>query len=89
MAPIGTLYGPMPNFRNYKPRVVAQFLGLELNTTPNFSFGVDNKTPEYLAKFPSGKVPTFEGAKGINLSDSSAIAYYVASQAGSDSPLLG
>ncbi|KAJ2811412.1 Elongation factor 1-gamma, partial [Coemansia sp. 'formosensis'] len=89
MAPIGTLNGPMANPRNYKVRIVAQFLGIELNTTPDFVMGVDNKKEEYLAKFPTGKVPAFEGANGLKLVDSSAIAYYVASQAGSNSPLLG
>ncbi|KAJ1964866.1 Elongation factor 1-gamma, partial [Dipsacomyces acuminosporus] len=89
MAPIGTLMGPMPNFRNYKARIVAKFLGLDLTTTPDFQFGVDNKTPEYLAKFPSGKVPAYEDASGFSLTDSNVIAYYVASKAGSGSPLLG
>ncbi|KAJ1801244.1 translation elongation factor activity protein, partial [Coemansia sp. RSA 2399] len=89
MAPIGTIIGPTENQRNYKARIVAKYLGLELETTPNFNFGVDNKTPEYLAKFPCGKVPTYDGADGFTLTDSSAIAYYVASKAGSDSPLLG
>ncbi|KAJ2741411.1 Elongation factor 1-gamma, partial [Coemansia sp. BCRC 34301] len=89
MAPIGTIIGPTSNSRNYKARVVAQFLGLELSSTPDFVFGVDNKKEEYLAKYPSGKVPAFEGSNGFNLTDSSAIAYYVASKAGSDSPLLG
>ncbi|KAJ2247890.1 hypothetical protein GGI13_004868, partial [Coemansia sp. RSA 455] len=76
MAPIGTLNGPMANSRNYKVRVVAQFLGLELNTTPDFVMNVDNKTEEYIAKFPTGKVPAFEGANDFKLVDSSAIAYY-------------
>ncbi|KAJ1945539.1 hypothetical protein FBU59_002276 [Linderina macrospora] len=89
MAPIGTLVGPTLNARNYKARVVASFLGLDLATTPDFQMGVDNKTPEYLAKHPAGKVPSFEGADGFHLTDSSAIAYYVASKAGADSPLLG
>ncbi|KAJ2765613.1 Elongation factor 1-gamma, partial [Coemansia linderi] len=89
MAPIGTLTGPTGNPRNNKVRIVAQFLGIELNTTPNFVMNVDNKTEEYIAKFPTGKVPAFEGANDFKLVDSSAIAYYVASQAGSNSPLLG
>ncbi|KAJ1933408.1 hypothetical protein EC988_009129, partial [Linderina pennispora] len=89
MAPVGTLVGPTVNARNYKARVVASFLGLDLATTPEFQMGVDNKTPEYLAKYPAGKVPAFEGADGFRLTDSSAIAYYVASKAGADSPLLG
>ncbi|KAJ2719029.1 Elongation factor 1-gamma, partial [Coemansia sp. Benny D115] len=89
MASIGTLIGPVVNARNYKARIIAQLAGIELATTPDFQMGVDNKTPEYLAKFPAGKVPAFEGADGFSLTDSSAIAYYVASKAGSDSPLLG
>ncbi|KAJ2776675.1 translation elongation factor activity protein, partial [Coemansia interrupta] len=89
MAPIGKLNGPTVNFRNYKARVVAEFLGLDIEITPKFELGVDNKTPEYLAKYPSGKTPTFESADGFSLTDSSAIAYYVASKSGSDSSLLG
>ncbi|KAJ2530843.1 hypothetical protein EV175_007270, partial [Coemansia sp. RSA 1933] len=89
MAPIGKLNGPLPTFRSYKARIVAKYLGLELETTPEFQMGVDNKTPEYLAKFPCGKVPTYDGADGFTLTDSSTIAYYVASKAGGDSPLLG
>ncbi|KAJ1894950.1 Elongation factor 1-gamma, partial [Coemansia sp. S17] len=90
MASIGTIIGPTTNnTRNYKARVVAQFLGINLATTPDFVMNVDNHTEEYLAKYPSGKVPVFEGANGLSLIDSSAIAYYVASQAGSNSSLLG
>ncbi|KAJ2394036.1 translation elongation factor activity protein, partial [Coemansia sp. RSA 2603] len=89
MAPIGKLYGPTVNFRNYKARVAAKFLGLDIETTPEFQMGVDNKTPEYLAKFPSAKTPSFESADGFSLTDSSAIAYYVASKGGDKSPLLG
>ncbi|KAJ2382029.1 hypothetical protein GGI05_005786, partial [Coemansia sp. RSA 2603] len=89
MAPLGTLIGPMVNARNYKARIVAKFLGLDIETTPEFQMGVDNKTPEYLAKYPAGKVPVFEGADGFSLTDSSAIAYYVASKSGSESTLLG
>ncbi|KAJ1988900.1 translation elongation factor activity protein, partial [Coemansia sp. RSA 1358] len=88
MAPIGKLIGPTRNQRNYKARIVAEYLGLDLAITPDFQMGVDNKTPEYLAKFPLGKVPAFEGTNNFSLTDSSAIAYYVASLAGSNS-LLG
>ncbi|KAJ2160028.1 hypothetical protein GGF46_002590 [Coemansia sp. RSA 552] len=89
MAPVGTLSGPTFNFRNYKTRIVAAYLGLDVATTPDFAMGKDNQTPEFLAKFPAGKVPVFEGADGFRLTDSSAIAYYVASKTGGESPLLG
>lgn len=43
------------------------------------NFGVDNKSAEFLAKFPFGRVPTFENAQGECLYESSAIAFYAAS----------
>ncbi|KAJ1719350.1 Elongation factor 1-gamma, partial [Coemansia erecta] len=89
MAPIGKLIGPTANFRNYKARIVAKHLGVDIETTPQFELGVDNKTPEYLAKYPAGKVPVFESANGFSLTDSSVIAYYIASKGGNNSPLLG
>jgi hypothetical protein len=36
----------------------------------------DNKKPEFLAKFPLGKIPAFEGANGFNLAEGAAIARY-------------
>jgi len=44
----------------------------------NFVFGETNKTPEFTKKFPLGKVPAFEGSDGTLLTESNAIAYYVA-----------
>merc|ERR1712119_187017 len=44
----------------------------------DFVFGETNKSPEFLKKFPLGKVPAFEGSEGILLTESNAIAYYVA-----------
>ncbi|KAJ2711370.1 hypothetical protein H4R19_003280, partial [Coemansia spiralis] len=70
MAPIGTLYGPTGNSRNYKVCVAAQLAGVEVATTPDFQMGVDNQTPEHLARNPSGKVPAFVGADGYTLYDS-------------------
>ena len=44
----------------------------------DFKFGETNKSPEFLKKFPLGKVPAFEGSDGVLLTESNAIAYYVA-----------
>ena len=41
-------------------------------------FGETNKSAEFLKKFPLGKVPAFEGSDGLTLTESNAIAYYVA-----------
>ncbi|KAJ3047716.1 Elongation factor 1-gamma, partial [Rhizoclosmatium hyalinum] len=40
--------------------------------------GKSNKTPEFLKKFPLGKVPAFEANDGFTLYESNAIAFYVA-----------
>jgi elongation factor 1-gamma len=37
---------------------------------------VTNKSPEFLAKFPLGKIPAFEGADGFKLYEGDAIANY-------------
>lgn len=36
----------------------------------------DNKKPEFLSKFPHGKIPAFEGADGFKVFEASAIARY-------------
>ncbi|KAJ2083844.1 Elongation factor 1-gamma [Coemansia sp. RSA 988] len=89
MSSFGTLLGPTFNIRNYKARIVANILGIDLATTPSFEMGVDNKTPEFLAKFPAGKAPVFEGVDGFLLSDSTAISFYVAMQSPDSDKLLG
>ena len=56
-------------------KAVAAFAGLEI-TVPAFELLVDNKKPDYLSKFPHGKVPAFEGADGFKLAEGAAIARY-------------
>lgn len=51
--------------------------------------GKTNRTPEFLAKFPLGKVPAFEGADGTLLTESDAIAQYVAESGPAAAQLLG
>lgn len=48
-----------------------------------------NKTPEFLAKFPLGKIPVFEGADGFCLAESVAIAMYVAESGPKAAQLVG
>jgi elongation factor 1-gamma len=73
-ASLGKIYG-YPGANVWKAQVAAKYNGLEVEFVP-VKMGVDNKTPEFLAKFPLGKVPTFEGADGLLLNESNAIAYY-------------
>jgi len=54
---------------------VASYTGTELDL-PAYEHTVDNRTPEFLAKFPLGKIPAFESADGFNLTEGIAIARY-------------
>lgn len=58
---------------------VAALGGLELDSVADYKHHEDNKKPEFLAKFPHGKIPALEGPNGFNLTEGSAIARYRAS----------
>ncbi|KAK4447164.1 hypothetical protein QBC34DRAFT_132720 [Podospora aff. communis PSN243] len=83
MAPFGTIYTMMKPVIHPRTRLalaVATIASQEI-TTPDFAFGTDNKSPTYLSKFPLGKIPGFEGADGFLLTESNAIAQYLADTA--------
>ncbi|KAI9292731.1 glutathione S-transferase [Neoconidiobolus thromboides FSU 785] len=88
MGSIGRLYGALNNSRVNKSLVTAKVSGVEIDFDPSFQFGVDNKTPEYIAKFPLGQTPAFEGKDGTLLTESAAVALHIASQK-QNNPLLG
>jgi elongation factor 1-gamma len=48
-----------------------------------------NKTPEFLSKFPMGKVPALECADGFCLAESAAIVGYIAGSGPAAEQLLG
>jgi len=73
------LYSPTQSARAYKALIAAKYAGIEVETTPDFKMGVDNKTPEFLAKNPLGKVPVLETDEGA-LFESNAIARHLARQ---------
>jgi elongation factor 1-gamma len=50
---------------------------------------VTNRTPEFLSKFPMGKLPVFEGVDGTTIFESDAIAQYVAESGPAKDQLLG
>jgi len=63
-------------------RRVAAELGLNVAAI-DLDFGKgENRTPDYMAKNPMGKVPTFEDADGFTLWESPAICLYLAEKAG-------
>ncbi|KAG1725778.1 glutathione S-transferase C-terminal-like protein [Suillus paluster] len=87
MAPVGKLYC-VPTMRQTKTiRSVCALAGLELEI-PEYKHFSDNQQPEFLAKFPHGKIPAFEGANGLNLTEGASIARYLADLA-PNSGLLG
>uniref|UniRef100_A0A2I2YEU5 Elongation factor 1-gamma n=1 Tax=Gorilla gorilla gorilla TaxID=9595 RepID=A0A2I2YEU5_GORGO len=63
--------------------IAAQHRGAQvrvLSAPPHFHFGQTNRTPEFLRKFPAGKVPAFEGDDKFCVFESNAIAYYVCNE---------
>ena len=62
------------NHRVWKAQIAGNFTGLQIEA-PAFQIGVDNKTPEFAAKFPLQKVPALETPEGP-LFESNAIARY-------------
>ncbi|KAK1760293.1 hypothetical protein QBC47DRAFT_419183 [Echria macrotheca] len=89
MAPFGTFYTYPQNFRVQRAKAVAALNGLEVVEDPNFKFRETNASPEYLAKFPLGKVPGFETADGFCLAESAAIARFLAASGPKAAQLLG
>ncbi|KAI1351397.1 glutathione S-transferase [Xylaria sp. FL0043] len=88
MAPFGTIWTYTNNPRVHRALIVADMNGLEIDI-PAFTMRETNQTPEFLAKFPLGKVPAFEGADGFRLTESIAIASYIAQAGPKAGQLLG
>ncbi|EIW84054.1 glutathione S-transferase C-terminal-like protein [Coniophora puteana RWD-64-598 SS2] len=87
MSHVGTFYGFEKQRQAITVRAVAAFTGQSL-ITPPVIYGETNKTPEYLALFPFGKVPAFKGADGFLLTEGATIARYLAAR-NPESGLLG
>ncbi|KAK4101233.1 glutathione S-transferase [Parathielavia hyrcaniae] len=90
MAPFGRVYSYPNNYRVLRLHVLAALNDLTLEDAPDFQVGVTNRTPEFLAKFPLGKVPAFESGDGtLHLTEGQAIARYVAESGPRAAQLLG
>ncbi|RWA05928.1 hypothetical protein EKO27_g9184 [Xylaria grammica] len=88
MAPFGKIYTYPNNLRVNRALIIADLNGLEIEI-PAFAFRETNKAPEFLTKFPLGKVPAFESADGFYLTESIAIATYIAKSGPKSGQLLG
>jgi len=73
--------------RSNKALITAKFYGINIET-PAFNMGVDNKTPEFLKKNPTGKVPVLETEEG-SIFESNAIVRYIARVGGDKAKLYG
>ncbi|KAF9233230.1 glutathione S-transferase C-terminal-like protein [Melanogaster broomeanus] len=87
MAPIGTIWGDIRQRQTKVILSIAALNGLDLQQAP-FEFGVTNKSPEFLSKFPYGKIPAFEDSEGWKLTEGTTIARYL-SDIGGKSDFLG
>lgn len=66
--------GPLPP--SPQIRAVAAYAGLKVNLPTDYVHFESNKRPEFLAKFPHGKIPSFEGSDGFKLFEGAVIARY-------------
>eukprot|EP00475_Leptophrys_vorax_P037002 TRINITY_DN63281_c0_g1_i1.p1 TRINITY_DN63281_c0_g1~~TRINITY_DN63281_c0_g1_i1.p1 ORF type:complete len:278 (+),score=83.36 TRINITY_DN63281_c0_g1_i1:147-980(+) len=82
-----TLYSQPTSPRVQKALIAAAYGGVDVKFVENFQMGVTNKTPEFLAKHPAGKVPLLDTPQGP-IFESNAIAKYIA-RISSQSNLLG
>eukprot|EP01121_Diplochlamys_sp_Union-15-3_P017176 TRINITY_DN599_c0_g2_i2.p1 TRINITY_DN599_c0_g2~~TRINITY_DN599_c0_g2_i2.p1 ORF type:complete len:242 (-),score=51.58 TRINITY_DN599_c0_g2_i2:51-728(-) len=82
-----TSYPHNPNV--LKIQIAALYGGIkDLEVTKEFKYGVDNKTPEFLKKFPLGKIPALDGPEGP-VFESQAILRYIARKGNDSEGLLG
>ncbi|KDR78219.1 hypothetical protein GALMADRAFT_245282 [Galerina marginata CBS 339.88] len=88
MSPVGTLWTTTYQAKGTIIKAVAAWGGLEIALPSAYEHMVDNKKPEFLAKFPHGKIPAWESTDGFKLFEGAAIARYVAGLA-PNSGLLG
>jgi len=70
-----TIYTYPSNFRVQKTLIAAQYAGIDIET-PQFDFDKDRGTPDFLKKFPLGKVPAMDTPHGP-IFESGAIQRYV------------
>ncbi|KAI8895279.1 glutathione S-transferase [Globomyces pollinis-pini] len=74
---IGKIYTYPNNYKVYQALIAAKYNHLNVEEV-HIQLGVDNKSKEFLAKFPLGKVPAFESNDGFHLVESNAITHFIA-----------
>ncbi|KAM0421043.1 hypothetical protein ACHAPT_011114 [Fusarium lateritium] len=89
MTVFAKIYTYPGNYRVQRAKVAAELNGLEVVDAEDFKMGVTNKEPEYLAKFPQGKVPCLETPDGFCLSENIAICRFIAESGPAADQLVG
>jgi glutathione S-transferase len=73
-----TLYSMQRSGNSYKVRLALARLGIPYRLVEVDILKGESRTPEFLAKNPSGQIPLLQVAPGRYLSESNAILWYVA-----------
>jgi glutathione S-transferase len=73
-----TLYDYLPSGNGYKVRLALTQLGIPFERVELDIIKGETRTPEFLAKFPSGRIPALELDDGRLLFESNAILWYFA-----------
>ncbi|KIY52272.1 eEF1-gamma domain-containing protein [Fistulina hepatica ATCC 64428] len=88
MASIGTLWTTPAFWKTKAITATAAWAGLSVDIPADYVHFQDNKKPEFLARFPHGKIPALETKNGFRLFEAIPIARYIASLS-PNSGLLG
>lgn len=72
------LYSMQRSGNSYKVRLALAMLGAEYESTEIDILKGESRTPEFLAKNPSGQVPVLEVGEGRHIAESNAILWYIA-----------
>jgi glutathione S-transferase len=73
-----TLYSMQRSGNSYKVRLALAQLGVSYRFVEVDTLRGESRTPEFLAKNPSGQVPLLEVADGRFIAESNAILWYIA-----------
>src|SRR3979409_694066 len=76
--PMYTLYSMQRSGNSYKVRLALAQLGVSYRFVEVDTLRGERRTPEFLAKNPSGQVPLLEVADGRFIAESNAILWYIA-----------
>jgi glutathione S-transferase len=75
--PMYTLYSMQRSSNSYKVRLALAQLGVSYRLVEVDTLQGESRTPEFLAKNPSGQVPLLEVADGRFIAESNAILWYI------------